>query len=217
MDFSEGSDRNGISRVTVLRFVQEWSKRNLKSVTAVRSSVNLGIDALGSSDGGKDATKRTTRDSKFFSWLGQFQYVTRLGESANRLILKSNMQWTDDKLLSMEQFSIGGAHSVRGYRENQIVRDRGITLSAEVRFPVWFTKRRQEILQIAPFFDYGRAANIGASGFDRISSAGLGFLFTPNNRLSAELYWGIPFKDVDNDQDDLQDEGVHFNVAFTAF
>jgi len=43
-------------------------------------------------------------------------------------------QWTDDALIPNEQFSIGGADSVRGYRESEIPGDKGAHGTLEVRF-----------------------------------------------------------------------------------
>ena len=212
-DFSEGAE-DGISRVTVIRLIQSWVQRSLSSVFAIRSSANFGIDVL-------HPTKRdgTTRDGKYFSWLGQFQVVHRLGKTSNQLILKNNIQWTDDELPSLEQFSVGGIDSVRGYRENQIVRDRGIVSSIEFRIPLLFGKKGKERLQIAPFFDYGRATNNGSSSraFKELISAGIGVLLNPIEPLECQLYWGHAFRDVNNDKDDFQDDGFHFAVSFSLF
>lgn len=215
--FSPGADRHGESRATVLRFTQNWSRRTLNHVATVRSSVNYGVDALGASDGGKDPPRKTTRDGKFVSWLGQFQFVRRLGESAGQTIVKANVQWTDDELLPMEQFSLGGFGSVRGYRENQMIRDRGMAGTVEIRFPVIFDRRGRERLQLAPFFDYGGGANVGRD-FDDLQSVGVGLIFTPTPRWYCDLYWGHRLRGVaDNNGSDLQDDGVHFSISLTAF
>ncbi len=211
--FSPGTD-DGRSRVSILRFSQDWVKRSLSSVFAAHSSFNFGIDALHSTNG-----QNTSRDGEFFSWLGQVQYVRRLGETANQLILKASTQLSDDKLLSLEQFSIGGNQTVRGYRENQLVRDTGVLASIEFRVPLISDERGREVVQIAPFFDYGQVSNNAstAESFDDISSIGIGVLFSPGRRFNCQVYWGYPFRDANNDDDDLQDEGFHFSMVFNAF
>ena len=126
---------------------------------------------------------------------------------------------TDRPLLSLEQFSIGGANSVRGYRENQLVRDQGVTSSLELRLPVLMNKLGQPVVQFAPFADFGGGwNNAGPTARPRtVASAGLGLLLTPNKHISAQLYWGYPFTEIDRPRNDPQDSGFHFSVTCDAF
>ncbi len=209
--FSPGSV-NGESEVTVLRLSQGWTKKSLEQVFAVRSSLNFGVNLF-------DPTMKagTTRDSKYFSWLGQFQYVRRLNykKLPLQLLLRANIQWTDDQLLSLEQFSIGGFTTVRSYRENTLVRDRAFTSSAELRIPLKFNKRGKETIQLASFIDFGKASNNGSvdDRIESISSAGLGVLFNFDH-VTAQLYWGQQLRDIDYNDNDLQDQGFHFQMIF---
>ena len=110
--------------VSVLRLSQEWIDRGQNHVLALRSTFNFGLDVLDATDNGMPGDP----NGKFFSWLGQAQYVHRLFNTQNQFILRVTGQWTDDQLLALEQISVGGAETVRGYRENQLVRDRGYRL-----------------------------------------------------------------------------------------
>ena len=66
--FSVGPEA-GVSKVRALRFSQEWVNRDINTVLAVRSQFGLGLDIF-------DATVNNTgTDGRFFSWLGQFQWV----------------------------------------------------------------------------------------------------------------------------------------------
>ncbi|MEM6447709.1 MAG: POTRA domain-containing protein, partial [Cyanobacteria bacterium P01_D01_bin.123] len=59
---TRGSDNEGQTRITALRFSQEWLNRDSRQVLALRSQFSLGVDAL-------DATQSlTSPDSNFFSW-----------------------------------------------------------------------------------------------------------------------------------------------------
>ena len=207
--FSQGSVK-GRTRVTVLRFVQEWVQRNLSQVMALRSSFNFGVDALHPSK-----SKLTSRDGEFFSWLGQLQYIRRAKNTNNHFIFRTSAQFSNDKLLSLEQFSVGGSNSVRGYRENTLVRDRGIVTTFELRIPIWHQPSGKEILWLAPFFDYGWASNVGAKdeAFEVIASMGSGILLNINDWLDAQVYWGHQIRDSDRPEDDLQDKGFHFQVS----
>jgi hemolysin activation/secretion protein len=53
---------------------------------------------------------------------------------------RMNLQWTGDALVSGEQFGIGGASSVRGYEERELVGDRGAMLSLELSSPEWLER-----------------------------------------------------------------------------
>src|SRR5262249_43576773 len=112
--------------VSALRLSQEWIERGQNHVLALRSTFNLGLDVW-------DATDNGTGDpnAKYFSWLGQGQYVQRLFDTQNELVLRAAGQWTAEPLLALEQLSVGGSGSVRGYPENQLVRDRGFVASVE--------------------------------------------------------------------------------------
>ncbi|GDY19556.1 hypothetical protein LBMAG56_09010 [Verrucomicrobiota bacterium] len=210
--FSPGAI-NGETAVSVLRFFQEWTERDQKQVLALRSSINFGLEVL-------DATRNgTARDGKFVSWQGQAQYVRRLDARGDQLVLSGSFQVSDSPLLSLEQFSIGGANTVRGLRENQIVRDMGAIGSIEFRVPVWSTANGQPRLQLAPFFDYGFGWNIGAPTPKQsdVASAGVGLLFNPCSHVSGRLYWGHAFRDFNNGSRDLQDHGLHFSLIARVF
>jgi hemolysin activation/secretion protein len=212
-DVSPGSV-NGIATVAALRLSQEWIERGQDQVVALRSTFSIGLDAL-------DATERThtNRDGHFFSWLGQFQYVRRLFNTPNQLILRANGQFGTQPLLALEQFAIGGIHSVRGYRENQLVRDQGVTGSVELRVPVLFNRKGAAVVQLAPFVDGGGGWNNDAPTPNprSILSAGIGVIFTPSRHFSAQFYWGYAFVKIDESSTDPQDYGFLFSVTANLF
>ena len=201
--------------VSVLRLSQEWLQRGQNHVLALRSTFNFGLDAFDATDDRIPGNP----NAKFFSWLGQGQYVQRLFNTQNQLILRATGQWTDDPLLALEQISVGGLETVRGYRENQLVRDRGVVSSVEFRLPVLFDKTGAGIVQLAPFFDFGGGWDVrGSPSPTTIYSTGLGLLVAPNKHISAELYWGYRLRHIEKPADsDVQDLGLHFRVNLQAF
>ena len=202
---------NGKIKLSVLRVTPEWVFRSQKHVVAIRSTFNFGT-GLDTTDDGSD------RDGKFFSWLGQFQYVRRLQNTDNQLIMRLSSQLTGESLLSLEQFVIGGVSTVRGYRQNQLVRDNGVVASMEIRFPVIRDKHTIPILQVAPFFDIGGGWNeLDSARSTAIASLGVGLIFTPRKHIRGELYYGNGFPDINSSEHNLQDEGVHFKLTINAF
>jgi hemolysin activation/secretion protein len=206
--FSPGAE-NGEAKITAIRFFQDWVKRDATQVLAARSQFSLGIGAF-------DATVNNTgTDGRFFSWLGQFQWVQLLS-SRTLLLTRVNAQLTGDSLLSLEKFSIGGFDTVRGYTQNQLVADNGLTASVEVRIPL---TANSNALQIAPFFDIGTVWNNrgGNPQPQTISSFGLGLLWQPSRDLNLRLDYGIPLIDVNNGGNTLQDNGFTFSLRYQPF
>lgn len=219
--FSQGVEPDGKSNISVFRFSQQWADRSIDQVLAARSTFNLGTDLGGAT------INETGPDGKFFSWLGQFQWLKRLSFMDSQFITKTNLRLSADPLLPMEKFEIGGFSSVRGYRENRITADNGIIATAELRIPLinleipWLSDKPGEgLIQVCPFFDFGHAWNTDSPDpeNDTIYSAGLGLRWSVNKRVNASLYWGYALKDIENaDSYDLQDDGFHFQVSAFIF
>ncbi|MBE9070062.1 ShlB/FhaC/HecB family hemolysin secretion/activation protein [Leptolyngbya cf. ectocarpi LEGE 11479] len=204
-----GADDQGRTRVSALRFFQEWTDRTPQQVLALRSQFNLGLDALGATiNTGNDP------DSRFFSWQGQAQWV-RVLRPDTLLLLRSNLQLATDPLLNLEQFSLGGQSTVRGYRQNLLSTDNGLLASAEVRLPVWRDRDRR-LLQLTPFLDMGYGWNMEGDSPDPLASIGVGLLFRQEN-LTARLDWGIPLISAGDENDSLQEKGLHFTLQYSFF
>lgn len=207
--FSRG-DVDGVAETTAVRFGQEYLRREPRQVFAARSLISWGNNFPGS-------TKNTNPPSgQFLTWLLQLQQVRVLDEKGRQLVLRLDGQWSKDPLLSVEKFAIGGASSVRGYRENQLVRDRGLAASAELRVPVLYDRLGRDTLTLAPFFDfgYGRDVDAASSGLNHISSLGIGLIYKSHKRLNGQVYWGYALQKVQTAEHDLQDEGIHFALAY---
>ena len=216
--FSEGVTDDGRSRATVLQLFQSFQDRTAKQVFALRSSFNMGVDLF-------DPTLHDTSlpDGKFLFWLGQLQYGHRIGEKWGQLIFSGDIQLSDDRLPSMEQFSVGGANSVRGYRENQHIGDNGYRASLEWRLPVWtletFAHESDASLQWVPFLDVGSAWDrehwnrTNTADDNTLFSVGMGLVWT-SAWVNASLFYGYAIADVDDADDyNLQDDGVHFKIT----
>ena len=209
---SPGADSEGRSRVTALQFSQNWTQRSQEQVLAARSQFNLGLGLL-------DATVNSgdIPDSQFFSWRGQGQWVRLLAEDS-LFFLRGDVQLSADKLLSSEQFGLGGQQTVRGYRQDALLRDNGALLSAEARFPI-LRFAPNSIVQITPFLEGGVAWNNGGSspGNNVLIGTGVGLLWQQGDNLSARLDWGIPLVDIDSPGDSLQDSGIYFSLQYNPF
>ncbi|BAY09014.1 ShlB/FhaC/HecB family hemolysin secretion/activation protein [Calothrix sp. NIES-2098] len=206
--FTEGPE-DGKSRVTVIRFSQDWLQRNANTVLAARSQFSFGIDAI-------DATINDSgTDGRFFSWVGQFQWVQRLSPRI-LMLAKINTQLTPDSLLTLEKISIGGVETVRGYRQNQLVADNGVVGGVEVRIPL---TSNVETLQLLPFFDIGTVWNNRDRNPDTqtLASLGLGLQWQPISGLVLRADYGLPLIGTSDRGSSLQDNGFNFSVRYQPF
>ncbi|MFP4347760.1 MAG: ShlB/FhaC/HecB family hemolysin secretion/activation protein [Desulfococcaceae bacterium] len=214
--FTEGAE-NGKSQVTALRLIGSFVDRTSETALALRSTFNFGLDLFGATQHGGDRP-----DGQFFSWLGQAQYARRISPRLGQLIFRGDIQIAEDELLTLERIAVGGVHTVRGYRENELVRDSGYILSLEWRYPLFRQLTgggHEHLLQIAPFMDFGAAWNKGESIHeDCLHSVGVGLLWSFSPWANAELYWGHDLESASDPEDyDLQDDGIHFLVSIDLF
>ncbi|BAY66582.1 surface antigen variable number [Calothrix brevissima NIES-22] len=207
-----GADEEGRTRVSAIRFVQEWTQRSSQQVIAARSQFSLGLGIL-------DATiNKDAPDSRFFSWRGQGQWL-RLLAPDTLFLLQADMQLADRELLGLEQFGIGGQTSVRGYRQDQLLTDNGIQATAEIRLPILRVPQLQGVLQLTPFVDVGTGWNNDGKNLqsDTLVSTGIGLLWHQGNNLTARLDWGIPLTSVDSKRDTWQENGLYFSLIYKPF
>jgi hemolysin activation/secretion protein len=216
---SRGAEEDGETRIFALRFFQDYTRSSARNVFALRSQFNFGIDALDATTNEQLPGVERIPDSEFFSWQGQAQYVRLLGED-QLFLLRGSAQLADQTLLAAEQYSLGGINTVRGYRQDQLLSDNGVFLSAEVQLPILRAFNRQGVLQIAPFFDWGTSWNSsGLSNPDpsTLSSVGIGLQWRYADTFTARLDWGIPLVEVEDRDRTLQEDGLVFSIQVNPF
>lgn len=210
---SAGADAGGTTAITALRFFQDYTIQNSKQVLALRSQFSFG---LGSLDALNNTPNTPTPEGNFFSWRGQAQYVRLLAEDTS-LLLRGDIQLANKVLVPLEQFGLGGQESVRGYRQDLLLTDSGIFLSAEVRIPIFRIRDSKMVLQLTPFVDFGYGFNqesaVNPSPNDLVS-VGSGLLLNMSDRLTARFDWGIPLISVSGDKQTLQEQGFYFSLVY---
>jgi hemolysin activation/secretion protein len=206
---------DGKATVSVLRFTQDFADRTADDAFVVRSTFSFGLDVLG-------ATVTPQKpNGEFATWLGQAQYVRQFHQEI-QLLLRADAQLSRDPLFPLEQIAIGGLNTVRGYRENELIRDNAVLLSAEARIPVLrFTvdalpvRGRDNVVRVAPFVDWGRGWNKQQPTPQPrdISSIGVGLLWDIGDIATAQLYFGRALRHIRHSDRDVQDNGVHFRLT----
>ena len=207
--------QNGAATVSALRFAQDWTHRTLDTVLAVRSRFSVGLNVLGATINANPDTP----DGQFFSWLGQAQAIKQFGEEwlGMQLLGRMDLQLTNSPLFPLEQVSLGGRYTVRGYREVTILRDNSFIASVEPRFPLLRWANGEPMVQFAPFVDVAHGWNLGGnrpsttapitSFPDTLASVGAGLRWNimPNDKASFEVYWGQQLNHVPKISNTIQD------------
>jgi hemolysin activation/secretion protein len=210
---SLGADDEGRTRISALRFFQEWTQRTSREVIAARSQFSVGVNAFSST------INSTAPDSRFFSWRGQAQWV-RLLAPETLLLIRGDVQLADRALVPLEQIGLGGQQTIRGYRQDILLTDNGALASAEVRIPVLRIPKWSMLVQLAPFFDIGAAwNNEGRPDPDPglLASIGLGLQLQISDRLTVRLDYGIPLVSVSSSERTWQENGFYFSIVGTPF
>jgi hemolysin activation/secretion protein len=206
---SAGADAKGRTGISAVRFFQDWTARDNDELFAFRSQFSVGLGAFNAT------VNSEAPDSRFLAWRGQGQWIRRL-RTDTFLLAKTDVQLANRTLLPLEQFGIGGGNSVRGYRQDILLGDNGISASAELRFPIiGRSDRGLGVLQVTPFVDVGTVWNSsGIENFDRqmLMSVGTGLRWELGDTMSANFYWGIPLVDVNSRGRTWQEKGLHFSV-----
>ncbi|MEH1919773.1 ShlB/FhaC/HecB family hemolysin secretion/activation protein [Nostoc sp.] len=208
---SPGADAGGTTRITALRFFQDYTIQNSQQVLALRSQFSFGLGSLDALD-----TTSNTPEGNFFAWRGQAQYVRLLAEDT-LLLLRGDIQLANKPLVPLEQFGLGGQESVRGYRQDLLLTDSGLFLSAEARIPIFRIRNPKIVLQLTPFVDFGYGFNQGTTANpspNDLVSVGSGLLLNMSDRLTARFDWGIPLISVSGDKETLQEQGFNFSLSY---
>jgi hemolysin activation/secretion protein len=213
--FGNGADERGNSKTRVLKFGQDYLRRDFQGAWILRSQFSFGLDVL-------DVTKNSEPipDGRFLSWLGQIQRVQSLNRD-NLLVGQAEIQLTPDSLLSSQQFVIGGGQSLRGYRQNARTGDNGFRVSLENRTVLQRDKNGLPNLQLVPFVDIGGVWNSKKQTQEEtflestLASTGLGLIWEPIPQLLIKLDYALPLIELKNRGENAQDKGFNFYLGYS--
>ena len=212
--FSPGAV-NGRTEYKAARLIADYVRRNVDYVVALSVTGTVGLGGTQS-----DIASVPNPKDNFVAALAQLNVAKRIGAG---LELRGRLtgQYSGGTLYSGERLSIGGAGSVRGYRESLYLVDRGIVGSVELAYSFSLSGRNGRAgadigaFTASIFTDAAAFKNAAAPQPDRttISSVGVSLAWTPSSALSAIASWGHALSDVElGGNRNLQDRGFHFRV-----
>jgi len=211
---SSGADDFGRTKLTTLRFFQDYTQRSSQDILALRSQISFGLGGVLNS-----TINANFPDSRFVAWWGQAQYIRQLDDDA-LLIVSGGLQFADRPLPASEQFSVGGNPTGRGYRQDALVGDNGLNVSVEARLPVLSFREIRGLLQIAPFIDVGTVQNQNSSDTSTntwLLGTGLGLRWQMGDRLIARFDYGFPLIPIKGSRNSWQEHGIYFSLSYGLF
>ncbi|MEH0165604.1 ShlB/FhaC/HecB family hemolysin secretion/activation protein [Roseateles microcysteis] len=148
---------------------------------------------------------------RFELWTAQAHYTQQVLENGAQAVVKLTWQHSADRLIALDGLALGGLGTVRGWRQNQLVRDRGAFLNVEFEYPLRREANDGYGLTLTPFYDRGRASNIGESA-TTLSSWGLvSRAQWQGMTLDLVLAHGVGGRRLGST---LQDQGVLIQLAY---
>ena len=202
--------------ISYMPFVAQYSvtRRSDSATTQYGASINFGVRGL-YNDTAEFENKRFNARPDYIFLRANVERDQALYRGV-RLRVKLDGQLTDSPLISNEQFSAGGADSVRGYHESERLGDDAVQGTVELSSPS-LTKGELQELHALVFVD-GAALRVrdplpSQDSHYELSSAGIGLRLQAWRRLTASLDWAQVFQGTDSVADG--DQRIHFDVEYT--
>ena len=131
---------------------------------------------------------QTSEDYGFFA--GNWLYQQGIGDGQLLSIRASAQMSERDNLRASKQFFLGGAYSVRGYKENAIGADNGYCFGVEYAMPLI----KDKSLSLYGFFDYGGLWGENRPKHYILAGTGVGLRARVANILSVDVAVGFPLR-----------------------
>lgn len=200
----------GRTKVQTLRAWQELSVRDPQAVHSVRATLSwshrvaFGLDA---------APGAAPIETGFLNVLAQT--ARRLNDDGLQWQARALLQWSPTPLMALDRLALGGVQTVRGFRENQLVRDRGLVLSTSLDWAQPTQLPGQPVLHWIPFVDWGQGQNVGQPVQD-LAATGVTWRWQwQRTRLELSKAWRLSPPIPRPSPARLQDRGWHVQWVMT--
>jgi hemolysin activation/secretion protein len=185
-----------------LKFGQDYRIQNSSGGWQLGSQFNFGF--------------QTNQNKSSFSWQGQLERQQKITDNYS-ISAQLNLQLTPQNLATSQEFFLGGAQSLRGYRTNALSGDNGLRFALENRISL----AKNNTFVAVPFLDLGYAWNqptsakaAPSSNQKFLASAGLGLIWQPSRNMGLRLDYGIPLSQGSVNGINLRDPSLYFSVNY---
>lgn len=203
--------------ISYLPFLAQYggTRQGKESTTTFDVGVHFSVRGLGN-DQQEFEDKRFLSKANYAYVSGNLKHEHDLPLDM-QLIAKFSGQAANSPLISNEQFSLGGAQSVRGYYETQALADDAVFGSLELQSPHLAPSDWDYVneLKLLTFFDIGQGwiqnALPGNVDGNFLSGGGLGLRFKVLKHFSGLMDLGFPFTSLGPVNGG--DPRLHFSIA----
>ncbi|MDD2739148.1 MAG: ShlB/FhaC/HecB family hemolysin secretion/activation protein [Methylomonas lenta] len=203
--------------ISYLPFLAQYSGtlRDQTSMTTFDVGVHFSVRGLGN-DPQQFEDKRYLAQANYAYVSGNLKHEHDLPLDM-QLLARFSGQVANSPLISNEQFSLGGAQSVRGYYETQALADNAVFGSLELQSPHLAPADWEYVneLKLLTFFDIGQGwiqdALPGNVNGNFLSGGGLGLRFKVFKQFSGLMDLGFPFASLGPVTSG--DPRLHFSIA----
>jgi hemolysin activation/secretion protein len=148
------------------------------------------------------AGRRSNGSASYLEWKYNASYEDRFARHFGGYV-RVDGQETADPLIPNEQYTAGGAESVRGYREAEVLGDRGMRANVELRLSpaAWGSVVDPQSAYALAFFDVAYLQTVQPQGPQRsqpvtvISSTGVGLRATGWYGFRLDVDWARALRD----------------------
>jgi len=145
------------------------------------------------------ASTNPNASSSYSYFYGKFNQVTPVFGTGFALQTNLTLQLSGKALPGIEQLTLGGAATVRGYNELEVSGDKGVIFSNELRTPPFKilsrgSSRIEDQAVLYGFLDYGYARDRFAGVTHQLAGVGVGVDYSLNNYLQMSLSYGNALK-----------------------
>jgi len=145
------------------------------------------------------------------------------------LLWKNTGQFTNHRLVAVEEFQLGGPTSVRGYPAAEFTGDKGYYTSFEISFPLYplskdvkvpfrKTERLYDVLRLVTFWDWGYVSrhqpSAGEEEHNTLRGAGFGVRLNLRENLDFAFEVGYPLGGPVPSDEDHAHPWIEFSYMF---
>lgn len=196
----------------VIDHIDSWG-----GVTQASLEGSWGLDIFGASRESSPELSRARGEAAFTKINLELARVQRLSQDFN-LYAGLQGQYTQDRLLSSEEFGVGGSTFGRGYDSSEITGDRGMAGRLELQYNGVTGWDLVDDYQAFVFYDAGKVfQSDGKDGKDAsLASAGAGVRFNISDYADASLTLAKPLtKQVDTRSDNGSEKPLRGLFSFS--
>jgi hemolysin activation/secretion protein len=208
LDFSvgRGSDNAGQTTESVLNFTLDGLYQDKIQYASFRSEIRRGVDF-------DNKTGPGFNRGEFLQLRGNGLW-TRKTPFKTLFTTNLGFQFSDSRVIGLEQFSLGGISTIPGYPQDALLFDSGIF--GGISLTKSFQIGKYGSISLRPFFNIGYGYNNGS--FDEppmlLAAPGVSLEYGFNRSLFASLTYAIPILDIPQNKNSLQNNGLSLSIRY---